>query len=336
MVTNVAFLAALTVFLFGAWLAGELTFLARFKGLLFRRHGLAIAAGALLVFFNLVRRLLRRRAVAVPPRHRPEAAAPGPATRHAGRGVGRPERTARIVRMRTYGPRPRPSRRWTRAAGTATGRGAEPRLASDARRVDPREVVARDLRPAARPVARTRPRRTAARIDLRGSEVRTLATVGAFRVVPTEDLREATGRRSDARTGRPLPAPRRRVSCAPSPTASGRDRTTLVVLTERGRDVLESHRRPADGRAAGLLRRARQATRGAPRQPRLSRLPAARPTGCVSEGATIRRVVLDYELKRDYQRFLQQRNRTVETPTAARAGAPERVGRLGPRPRPAR
>ena len=54
MVKNVAFLAALTVFLVGAWLAGELTFLARFKGLLFRRHGLAIATGALLVFFNLV------------------------------------------------------------------------------------------------------------------------------------------------------------------------------------------------------------------------------------------------------------------------------------------
>ena len=53
MVKNVAFLAALTVFLFGAWFAGELTFLARFKGLLFRQHGLAIAAGTLLLFFNL-------------------------------------------------------------------------------------------------------------------------------------------------------------------------------------------------------------------------------------------------------------------------------------------
>jgi hypothetical protein len=54
MVKNVAFLAALTVFLLMAWLAGELTFLARFKSLVFRQHGLVVGAGALLLFFNLV------------------------------------------------------------------------------------------------------------------------------------------------------------------------------------------------------------------------------------------------------------------------------------------
>jgi hypothetical protein len=53
MIKNAAFLAALTVFLCGAWLAGELTFLARVKGPLFHRHGLAMGLGTLLVFFNL-------------------------------------------------------------------------------------------------------------------------------------------------------------------------------------------------------------------------------------------------------------------------------------------
>jgi hypothetical protein len=53
MIANVAFLAALTVFLFGAWLAGELTFLAPYKGFLFRQHGAVICAGALLLFLNL-------------------------------------------------------------------------------------------------------------------------------------------------------------------------------------------------------------------------------------------------------------------------------------------
>jgi hypothetical protein len=53
MIANVAFLAALTVFLFAAWLAGELTFLAPYKGFLFRRHGVVIGAGALLLFLNL-------------------------------------------------------------------------------------------------------------------------------------------------------------------------------------------------------------------------------------------------------------------------------------------
>jgi hypothetical protein len=53
MIANVAFLAALTVFLISAWLAGELTFLAPYKGFLLRRHGIVIGAGALLLFLNL-------------------------------------------------------------------------------------------------------------------------------------------------------------------------------------------------------------------------------------------------------------------------------------------
>lgn len=53
MIQNTAFLAVLTLFLLVAWLAGELTFLAPYKGLLFRDHGIVMAAGALLVFFHL-------------------------------------------------------------------------------------------------------------------------------------------------------------------------------------------------------------------------------------------------------------------------------------------
>ncbi len=53
MIANVAFLAALTLFLFAAWLAGELTFLAPYKAFLFRRHGVVIGVGALLLFLNL-------------------------------------------------------------------------------------------------------------------------------------------------------------------------------------------------------------------------------------------------------------------------------------------
>jgi hypothetical protein len=52
-IQNVAFLAALSVFLLAAWLAGELAFLAPHKALLFRSHGLVIGGGALLVFLNL-------------------------------------------------------------------------------------------------------------------------------------------------------------------------------------------------------------------------------------------------------------------------------------------
>jgi hypothetical protein len=53
MIQNTAFLAALTTFLLAAWLAGELIFLAPYKALLFRRHGVVIGVGTLLVFVHL-------------------------------------------------------------------------------------------------------------------------------------------------------------------------------------------------------------------------------------------------------------------------------------------
>ena len=53
MIANSAFLAALTLFLMTAWLAGELAFLAPYRASLFSRHGWFLAAAALVVFFNL-------------------------------------------------------------------------------------------------------------------------------------------------------------------------------------------------------------------------------------------------------------------------------------------
>jgi hypothetical protein len=53
MIANTAFLAALTVFLLAAWLAGELTFLSPYKAVLFRDHGVVIVGGVLVVFLNL-------------------------------------------------------------------------------------------------------------------------------------------------------------------------------------------------------------------------------------------------------------------------------------------
>lgn len=53
MIANTAFLAAITVFLLAGWLAGELSFLATHKGLLFARHGWLIGGTILVLFFNL-------------------------------------------------------------------------------------------------------------------------------------------------------------------------------------------------------------------------------------------------------------------------------------------
>ena len=53
MIANTAFLAALTLFLLAAWLAGELRFLAPFKVIVFRLYGTTIAVAALVVFGHL-------------------------------------------------------------------------------------------------------------------------------------------------------------------------------------------------------------------------------------------------------------------------------------------
>ena len=53
MIANIAFLAALTVFLLAGWLAGELRCLAPYKTALFHLHGTCIVSTAVLVFLNL-------------------------------------------------------------------------------------------------------------------------------------------------------------------------------------------------------------------------------------------------------------------------------------------
>ena len=77
-------------------------------------------------------------------------------------------------------------------------------------------------------------------VMLRGSEVRTLATVGAFRVVPAGDLRDSDGKPLDPRSS-DLKHLKREGLVRTIPVR-GPDRA-LVVLTDKGREVLEAHRR---------------------------------------------------------------------------------------------
>ena len=53
MIANTAFLAALTLFLLVAWVAGELSFLAPYRATLLHLHGRLILQSMLLVFLNL-------------------------------------------------------------------------------------------------------------------------------------------------------------------------------------------------------------------------------------------------------------------------------------------
>ena len=105
-------------------------------------------------------------------------------------------------------------------------------------RLHPRDVFTRDLE-LPRGQARERVWARNSDVTLRASEVRTLATVGAFRVVPAGDLRDGQDRPLDPHRGdlRHL----RDQGLVETIPAIGEERA-LVVLTERARDVLESNR----------------------------------------------------------------------------------------------
>ena len=104
--------------------------------------------------------------------------------------------------------------------------------------VDARDVFTRELELPRGP-ERERVWARDSDVTLRGSEARTLATVGAFRVVPAGDLRDGQDRPLDPSRGdlRHL----RDQGLVEAIPAMGDDRA-LVVLTERGRDVLERNR----------------------------------------------------------------------------------------------
>ena len=145
--------------------------------------------------------------------------------------------------------------------------------------------------------------------ELRGSEVRTLATIGAFRVVPIDDLRDDRGRSGDLWHGEldRLRSADLIRAVAPFDRDDER-RTVLVTLTDRGRDLLESHRTPEHEPRQQFYSgdvRARELSHDA--QLYAAYLRAAE--RLLEYDVRIQRVVLDHELKREYQRFLHERDR---------------------------
>ena len=140
---------------------------------------------------------------------------------------------------------------------------------------------------------------------LRGSESRTLAIVGSFRVVSARDLRDHNDRPADPRQGdlRHL----REQGLVQTVRLDGR-RDVAVVLTDRGRDLLESHRdrghEPRQEFYSGLKRE-----RELEHDSQIYRAYEREAERLAEGDARIDRVVLDYELKREYQQWLHERDR---------------------------
>src|ERR687892_282414 len=173
---------------------------------------------------------------------------------------------------------------------------------------DPRDAFTRDL-DLPRGSSRERVRANDKEYRLSGDDVRVLATVGAFRVVPAGDLREPNAR-TPTRPARDLERLRDLGLVQTIPYVVGRTRTTLVTLTGHGRDVLEGARRPratSDPQAfhVGITK-----PRELAHDSRVYSAYMKAAERWAEGGEPVRRVVLEEELKREYQRFLQAENRT--------------------------
>ena len=205
----------------------------------------------------------------------------------------------------------------------------------DAEPIDPRDVFTQRPGPAARARARARPRARprlpAARLrgadaghgrrlsrragqtisattadasaDLRHGDLERLRTAGLIRVVAPSIARQRTAARDAHR-----PRPRRCSRAIGRATTSPRRRST-----------------PASVKSRELVAR----------RPGLPRLPAERRTAARATGARIRRVVLEHELKREYQRFLQEPNRGRSDSDGRPDRDRARRSRMGARARPA-
>ncbi len=186
----------------------------------------------------------------------------------------------------------------------------------------PRDVFTRDLDlPRGRDREQVRDRERV--YEINGPESRALATIGAFRIIAESDLhdiRDDSSRRSFRHLAK-------EGLIRTSPFSSD-DRA--VTLTDRGRDLLEANRHERHDRTpeprqtfhAGI-RKPRELTHDTKVYRAYQRAEERLRDG----GGRVRRVVLDYELKRDYQRFLHERNRGKKDCDGRPDREPEEISR---------
>jgi len=143
------------------------------------------------------------------------------------------------------------------------------------------------------------------RYELNGDESRTLATVGAFRVVAERDLSDP--REESLNSREPGLRHLRDEGLTHSVKLERNERA--VTLTEGGRHLLETHRRDREeGREQAFhagVNRPRELSHDA----QLYRAYLREEVRLREAGGDVRRIVLDHELKREYQEWLQDHNR---------------------------
>lgn len=157
---------------------------------------------------------------------------------------------------------------------------------------------------------------------LNGEEARILGTVGAFRVVPAAEL---DGARPDGDTWHgPVWELAEQGLVERQTIVVNEQPTAVVVLTREGKALLDARQEagPEGARQqyhAGLVK-----PRELAHDTQLLRLYEQAAGRLEADGHRVERVVLDYELKRDYQRFLNRPDRSPDAEVDMRAFADAR------------
>jgi hypothetical protein len=141
--------------------------------------------------------------------------------------------------------------------------------------------------------------------ELNGEDSRMLATIGAFRVVSEHDLHDARDASVDPR-GDTLEHLRdeRLIRFV---AIDGSERA--AVLTDRGWDVLDAHRREREDDEPQEFHAGVSRARELQHDAQFFRAYVETEDRLRDKGADIDRVVLEVDLKREYQQFLQEHNR---------------------------
>ena len=215
-------------------------------------------------------------------RHRDDAA------RSLGRGPG----NARDSDSDDRGHDPRDDGRWPDREREARDRA-----------FDARATFARDLNLPRGP-DRERVRDRGHEYTLRNSETRTLATVGAFRVVSSRDLLDHDDGPADSRSGdlRHL----REHGLIEIVRVPG-TREHAVALTKEGRSLLEHHR-DRDQSSRQTFWHGVKRERELAHDVQVYRAYERAAERLADRGARVDRVRLDHELKREYQQWLHERD----------------------------
>jgi hypothetical protein len=149
---------------------------------------------------------------------------------------------------------------------------------------------------------------------LNGSETRALATVGAFRVVDTPDFKaDERGRNGFDGDLRHL----RKAGLVTQTTITNREGTHHVMsLTREGKDLLDAHTTTRSGSRQQAFYAGTVKPRELAHDARLYGVFREEARQIAREGGLVTRVVLDYEIKRDYQRFLNRPDRPADADVA--------------------